>query len=273
LVFLAAAMRSHVNIGIRHILIIYPFLFILAALGAVRIVNNDTSKKTAYAIILTLLLFSYLFQAFMITPHQLSYFNILAGGSKNGHKILIDSNYDWGQNDYFLSRYTRDKNIKYKINPNAFAPTAGNILVNVNALYGVLNGGPKAYLWLKQYQPVNQIAYTWFEYHIPEADLEKLGKFKIKEKSTDTVESNTNLAYLQQRYADDNNPKPHLQLAVMFIDRADYKNAFKEIRYVLKHYPTNTFALSLGGELIVRFKLGVLDFKDDDYIKFFKSNI
>ncbi|NIM14377.1 MAG: phospholipid carrier-dependent glycosyltransferase [Candidatus Aminicenantes bacterium] len=276
LVFLAAAMRSHVNIGIRHILIIYPFIFLLAALGVERIINiNQPSgrRRQLYIGIAGLLMFSYLVQAIFITPHQLSYFNLLAGGSKNGHKILIDSNYDWGQNDYYLYNYIKEKGIDYKINPYAVEPTSGYILVNVNALYGVLNKGAEAYKWLKQYKPINQIAYTWFEYYIPESDLWKLEKFSSKEKLADPEINRARLEYLQERHANDTNPKPHLQLAVMFIDNGDYRNAFKEIRYVLKHDSTNKFALSLGGELIVRFKLGALIFRDDDYIEFFKSNI
>lgn len=218
-------------------------------------------------------MFSYLLQAVFITPHQLSYFNILAGGSKNGHKILIDSNYDWGQNDYYLYNYIKEKGIDYKINPFAFEPVSGHILVNVNALYGVLNKGAEAYKWLKQYKPVNQIAYTWFEYYIPESDLGKLEKFSSKEKLADPGINKARLEYLQERYAEDTNPRLHLQLAVMFIDNGDYGNAFKEIRFVLKHDPTNKVGLSWGGELIVRFKLGALIFRDDDYIEFFRSNI
>jgi hypothetical protein len=271
-VFLAAAMRSHVNIGIRHILIIYPFLFLLAAAGVQRIINVNQSPGL-YIAIAGLLMFSYLLQAVFITPHQLSYFNLPAGGSKNGHKILIDSNYDWGQNDYYLSRYIEEKGIDYKINPYAFAPAGGHVLVNVNALYGVLNRGAEAYKWLKQYKPVNQIAYTWFEYYIPEGDLGKLEKFSSKEKLADPGINKARLEYLQERYAGDTAPEPHLKLAVMFIDNGDYRNAFKEIRFVLKHDPTNKFALSWGGELIVRFKLGALIFRDDQYLEFFKSNL
>lgn len=276
LVFLASAMRSHVNIGIRHILVIYPFIFLLAAIGAERMISINqppVRRRQLYIGIAGLMMFSYLVQAIFITPHQLSYFNILAGGSKNGHKILIDSNYDWGQNDYYLYKYIKEKDINYKINPYAFEPTSGHILVNANALYGVLMGGAEAYKWLKQYKPINQIAYTWFEFYIPEGDLGKLEKFRSEKKLPDTDINKAQLKYLQESYANDTNPKPHLQLAVKFINNLDSRNAFKEIRYVLKHDPTNKFALSLGGELIVRFKLGVLIFKDDDYIEFFKSNI
>jgi hypothetical protein len=31
------------------------------------------------------------------SPNHLAYFNLLAGGPRNGHRILLDSNLDWGQ--------------------------------------------------------------------------------------------------------------------------------------------------------------------------------
>lgn len=272
--FLAVAMSSHVNIGIRHILIIYPFLFILAALGARFLLNFQIKKKNLLPILLLLLCVWHVSDTLTITPHQLSYFNVLAGGSKNGHKIMVDSNYDWGLNDYDLENYVKERAIAFKINPDPFVPQAGHILVNVNALYGVLNEGPEAYLWLKEYQPLKQIAYTWFEYEVPEADLAKLAGFSKPEKHhynyPDYLEADVNV--LQQQYAADPNSETHLKLALMFIDRRDYSNALKEIRLVLKQDPTNSYALFLGGELIVRFKLGVLMFKDDGYLTFFKEN-
>ena len=38
-----------------------------------------------------------------VYPHQLAYFNELAGGPENGHKHLLHSNLDWGQ-DLLLAR-------------------------------------------------------------------------------------------------------------------------------------------------------------------------
>ena len=40
-------------------------------------------------------------------PHELSYFNSLAGGSIGGRKILADSNLDWGQGARSLARLQR----------------------------------------------------------------------------------------------------------------------------------------------------------------------
>ncbi len=38
-------------------------------------------------------------------PHQLSYFNELAGGPRNGHRHLLHSNLDWGQDLLFLKAW------------------------------------------------------------------------------------------------------------------------------------------------------------------------
>ena len=38
-------------------------------------------------------------------PHYLSYFNELAGGAENGHRVLLDSNLDWGQDLKGLKRW------------------------------------------------------------------------------------------------------------------------------------------------------------------------
>lgn len=38
-------------------------------------------------------------------PHSLSYFNELAGGPLNGHRVLVDSNIDWGQDLLYLKSW------------------------------------------------------------------------------------------------------------------------------------------------------------------------
>ena len=43
--------------------------------------------------------------AMAIWPHYLSYFNFLAGGPAGGHRHLIDSNLDWGQDLFELRRW------------------------------------------------------------------------------------------------------------------------------------------------------------------------
>jgi hypothetical protein len=275
-VFLAAAMRSHVNIGLRHILMIYPLLDILAAAGAVRLLEakpRPPRLAPAGPVLAIALLASMVLSAALIPPHQLSYFNLLAGGPADGHKILIDSNYDWGQNDGFLERRVRSLDGPYQIDPDAFVPTTGRIFVNANALYGVLIGGPDAYKWLKSTRPVRQIAYTWFEYEIPAADLGRLQAEAGPKPSVPEPVPPEQLAAARARYASDPDPSPHIQLAIAAINSYDYRSAFAEIRSVLSRDPSNKQAFALGGELVVRFKLGGLIFREgDDYLKFARSN-
>jgi len=274
--FLAAAMRSHVNIGIRHILIIYPFLFLLAGVGAARILSfRPASRAVSLAVsgLAGLLLLGHVVQAAAIAPHQLSFFNCLAGGSRNGHRVLIDSNFDWGQNDRFLEEYVERSGATFKINPGAFTPTAGRILVNANALYGVLNHGAEAYQWLKSYTPVRQIAYTWFEYDVPERDLPRLLAFRRETPDRGAEIDPARLAVVRRNYANDLDPRLHLEFAVLSARRLDYRGAFGEIRTVLRHDPTNQRAIVTGGGLIVRFKLGTLLFPaGEDYLSFARSN-
>jgi len=165
--FLGAAMTSRINIGLRHVLAIYPFLAIGAAAGAARLWQAAGNARVWLRSAVLLLLAAYAFHAATIAPHFLSYFNLLAGGPKNGHRYLVDSNFDWGTNDRFLRRFVEKSGRSWQIDPFAFRPTDGPILVNANALYGVLNGREKAYEWLKRYRPEQQIAYTWFAYEVP----------------------------------------------------------------------------------------------------------
>ncbi len=274
--FLAAAMRSHVDIGIRHVLMIYPLLDILAAAGAMRLlVVKLRAPRLALAgpFAAAALLASMALSAALIAPHQLSYFNFAAGGPDNGHKLLVDSNLDWGQNDKFLGRYVRRLSGPVKIDPDAFVPASGRIIVNVNALYGVLMGGPEAYKWLRPYRPVRKIAHTWFEYDIPAADLPALQAAAGPKPQVPEPVEPERLEATRQKYAADPDPSPHLQLAILCINSYDYRAALAEIRSVLSRDPSNKQAFALGGELIVRFKLGGLVFKEgDDYLKFAESN-
>jgi hypothetical protein len=87
------SLTSHLNIGHRHILPIYPVIFIATgALGAW--VYPQRTKIAAVAIAL---LGWHVGEAIAITPHYIAYFNEAAGGPKNGRFHLVDSSLDWGQ--------------------------------------------------------------------------------------------------------------------------------------------------------------------------------
>jgi hypothetical protein len=92
LVFFALASYSRVDIGVRVVLPVLPFLYLVAA-------GLATPACCCFVrwLVLALSLVWCGLIAQQANPHDLAYFNELAGGSRNGVKYLADSNLDWGQ--------------------------------------------------------------------------------------------------------------------------------------------------------------------------------
>jgi len=107
LVYFLLACFSSVQIGHRHILPIYPFLFVLVGGGLQQIWNKGWVKSLAGAMGLFLMV-----STVRANPYYLSYFNELVGGPQKGYTFLSDSNVDWGQGLRALDRFLKDKGIK-----------------------------------------------------------------------------------------------------------------------------------------------------------------
>ncbi len=93
-VYFSLAVWSGMNIGLRHILPIYPFLFVIVGGTAIKLWQAKT--RMAHSILAVLCAW-YIVSSLVTYPSYLTFFNEIAGGAKNGHKILLDSNLDWGQ--------------------------------------------------------------------------------------------------------------------------------------------------------------------------------
>ena len=92
-VYWAFSLTSHLNIGHRHILPTYPVLFIAAgALGAWL-----APRRAVLGAVIGALVGGQALEAARIAPHFLAYFNALGGGPAAGHRHLVDSSLDWGQ--------------------------------------------------------------------------------------------------------------------------------------------------------------------------------
>ena len=91
-VYSLAAVTSHLNIGHRHMLPIYPVLFITA--GAA---GHWFARRSRLTPILVLACAAFAWESWVIRPHYLSYFNHLVGGPGGGYRHLVDSSLDWGQ--------------------------------------------------------------------------------------------------------------------------------------------------------------------------------
>jgi len=194
-IYWSTAILGKLNIGVRHILPTFPFIYLLVALGLKTVIKQLAEKKQRMALAITFVLFFWLFISALLTfPHYISYFNELAGGTKNGYKYAVDSNYDWGQDFYRLMAFIEEKkidkiyidyfggeNIEYwlgdkyiKLDPKQIKePPKGWIAVSLNQFMGgVAEPVPGFdqeigyYQWLNQYQPVERIGYSILIYHI-----------------------------------------------------------------------------------------------------------
>jgi hypothetical protein len=107
-IYFLVAVLSTLNIGIRHILPVYPFLIILAGWGSAELIR--AKRKLAYAVALVLAFG--IFSSLRVFPVYLAYANELWGGPANTYKYLSDSNADWGQQLKSVKEYLDERHVK-----------------------------------------------------------------------------------------------------------------------------------------------------------------
>ncbi len=111
LFYAVISITGNLNIGFRHLFPILPFLYLLMAKTAADFYHRNKQQLGYILRPLTALFFVLLFiTPLAIYPNYLSYYNLLAGGNKNGYMIATDSNYDWGQDLKHLRDFIDDYN-------------------------------------------------------------------------------------------------------------------------------------------------------------------
>ena len=118
---LIMAVGSKFNIGVRHILPLYPLLVIPAAGAAARRLGTR-----ALAALTSVLLASAGVSLASIHPHEFTYFNSFVGGPARGIEWLSDSNLDWGQDLKRLSDFLRAKGWEKDTTVVAYSGVATN---------------------------------------------------------------------------------------------------------------------------------------------------
>ncbi len=123
LVLLVMGMQGSINLGIRYMLPVFPFLYV-ALSRVVDLIDFkslfEKAKRNTTTVLTTLVMLAliawYVGGSLMTYPHYLSYFNEFVGGSKNGYKYLTDSNLDWGQDVKRLANWIKesDKSKEHK---------------------------------------------------------------------------------------------------------------------------------------------------------------
>lgn len=194
------SIRANLNIGVRHLLPTYGFVFILLS-GQIITLGKWIWKKYGdkihifYDVIIYALLVWYLLENFGVYPYYLTYFNQIAGGPSGGYRYVVDSNLDWGQDlkrlaewieknniskiyfDYFgwadQSYYLKDKfvwlNAERYRNAKEFlaeTPEGGYIAVSASFYMGSREKPEKSYSWLDSYQPITTIGNSIFIWKI-----------------------------------------------------------------------------------------------------------
>ena len=180
--------RQHINIGLRHILPVYPLIFVL--IGG--LININISRKRLAGIILFFAMVWSAWSSVNIYPYYLAYFNEFIGGPKNGYKYLVDSNLDWGQDLPGLKEYMDRNSIKkiklsyfgfsdpayYGINyeylpsysipephiERSQIPLEGYFAISATMLQGVYMQNRDLYKVFRETKPIDTIGYSIFIY-------------------------------------------------------------------------------------------------------------
>jgi len=104
-IYLLAAMSSNLELGIRHVLPVYPFLFMFLGVTAAGVWNS--SKRRA-RLIVSLLIVGLAAETVLACPNYIAFFNVACGGSRGGLRLLGQSNLDWGQDLPALAAWQAD---------------------------------------------------------------------------------------------------------------------------------------------------------------------
>lgn len=107
LVYGLTSLTTSLNIGHRHLLPLYPPLFILAGAAARWAGGLATHRAVCVWIAAAVLTI----ESFFIYPHYLAFFNLFAGGPSQGYRHLVDSSLDWGQELPGLKRWLDDNEL------------------------------------------------------------------------------------------------------------------------------------------------------------------
>jgi hypothetical protein len=165
-VYLVFAIFAHINIGVRHVLPLYPFLLLYAGAAA------EWARGWRWAkLALGILLIAQAADIARYAPDYLSYFTVLVKPA-NTWQLLSDSNTDWGQGMVALRRYQAEHpeaiHLAYvgEVDPALYGirytrlneddHPSGIVVVSATHLSGQLLKNHSAYRWLLQY-PVREI--------------------------------------------------------------------------------------------------------------------
>lgn len=202
---LGLAMPSNINIGLRHVLALYPLLAIVAGYAVCELwrrLRRPAISRLGVAVLLLCAAAS----SILAHPDYLAYFNWLAG--RTPERIVVDSDLDWGQDLARLSKWLHARGIEdvalsyygraeldraglpkfHELLP--YEKTSGWVAISaynralpspflarafpgMGPYYSIpwnfekLKHGPGPFAWLFNYQPVARVGESIFVYKVP----------------------------------------------------------------------------------------------------------
>ena len=104
-IYFVSALMTNLNLGLRHILPVYPYLFVVLGIC---IGNLLERWPRAGGIVAAVLVLGLVTETAISYPNYLAFFNVLSGGSEGGFRLLGDSNLDWGQDLPALAAWRKE---------------------------------------------------------------------------------------------------------------------------------------------------------------------
>jgi 4-amino-4-deoxy-L-arabinose transferase-like glycosyltransferase len=182
--YLAMAIFARFNLGDRHVLPMYPFAILFAA-----VVWEWAIRKRAVAALLILLAALNAADALRYAPGYLSYFTPFVRPAES-FRLLTDSNLDWGQGLLALRDYQRNHpgeriSLSYfgSVNPQLYGIQAdffgghkrvpGTVIVSATNLSGQYLAEPERYRWLLEQRPVKILDHSLYLFEVHDNDGNK----------------------------------------------------------------------------------------------------
>jgi hypothetical protein len=173
LFYLLAGVVIHINIGIRHILPVYPFLFIWIA--AALFSKSRTTAPLWLPRVASVCLILAMAESILAFPYYTGFFNAPSGGMRMGGRYVVDSNLDWGQDLIHLKTYLAGRHVSkvclsyFGAAPPAYfgivaadvpaslqeARRSACVVVMSNTQFAFDGGGARRYQWLNSLAPTD----------------------------------------------------------------------------------------------------------------------
>ncbi len=107
-VYFAVVITSHFDIGARHLIPVYPFLYVIAGAGAGTMLQR---RRQAIAALALVLLAWQIVTTVRVAPNYMAYGNEAWGGPLQVRRYLSDANVDWGQQLKTVRQYLEQNHI------------------------------------------------------------------------------------------------------------------------------------------------------------------